>query len=552
MNDKPPPVGGLTAENPGMNLAQLPFSDRNDLVDRVARGRLLAYLLAVAMTVGSTIVAPSSRSGALLVVMLAAGLVPLVRRSTAVDHLALAFKIDAFAILILWWIFGPVAGLGVGLFLIAALAGVVLPARTAFPVGVAVVFSEFAQIPLHLLIESFPDLPLLHASGQVVAMVDFLAASAVRLAALVASVFLFRSVGASIRSYQRELRTSEESFRGAFEGAPMGVGLVDCAGTILKANDRLQRVLPTLVGATNMTVLEDGRSDSVCALLKAVLNDEKASGYVGVEPIPGRFARVWVSAIRDENGAFVHAVIHAEDVTEEVAASIRLEQLVKSKDEFVAAISHELRTPLTAVVGFSEVLKEALGDLDAETVAEMVGDIARESSEVASIVDDLLVIARADIGRVTLLPERVSVAAQVRQVTQNLALVGRSLAIDVGDASVNVDPVRFRQVLRNLVSNAVRYGGEKITISETRRDTWQVVTVSDDGVGVDGVDSDRIFEAYERANDRPSQPASVGLGLAVARSLARAMGGDITYSRSMGFTNFELTVPADPDQAMAS
>ena len=121
------------------------------------------------------------------------------------------------------------------------------------------------------------------------------------------------------------------------------------------------------------------------------------------------------------------------------------------------------------------------------------------------------------------------------------------------DDAVEVDPVRFRQIVRNLVSNAVRYGGDQIHISSRLDGDGHVITVSDNGSGIGPEAAGRIFDAYERAHEQPSQPASVGLGLAVARSLARAMGGDIEYCRVDGWTRFELTVPvADVSVASAS
>lgn len=536
-----------------MALVRVPFHG-DYLADRAARFRLITYGLVSLLTAGALVFAPSGRVLAILVVVLVAGSLPMLERRDAVNHLSLAFKVDAVGFLALWWLMGPVAGLGVGLFLVAALAGTILPSRNAFFVGIWVFASEASQVPLHWLAEARDGmLPLLHPPGQVVALGDFLGASAVRLLVLLVTIVTFRSIGASMRRYQGQITESEEAFRGAFEGAPVGVGLVDGQGNLVRANDRLRDVLPLLATSDSMSVLEDGRSDQVCTLLRSVLDRAIESGYVDVEPVESRFTRVWVSAVHDQEDEFVHAVVHAEDVTDQHEASERLERLVRSKDEFVAAISHELRTPLTAVVGFSGLLHESRSSLDEEQVASMIADIVRESAEVSSIVEDLLVIARADIGMVTLLPEAVSVADQVEQVTQNLDFSGQSVSVQIIDDAVEVDPVRFRQIIRNLVTNAVRYGGEQIHISSHLDGDRHVIAVADNGSGIGSDAAERIFEAYERAHEQPSQPASVGLGLAVARSLARAMGGDIEYCRVDGWTRFELSVPvADVSVASAS
>lgn len=223
----------------------------------------------------------------------------------------------------------------------------------------------------------------------------------------------------------------------------------------------------------------------------------------------------------------------------------RLEQLVRSKDEFVASVSHELRTPLTAVVGFAHVLAESKDRLKDGELDLLIEDIVRESRDVASIVDDLLVIARADIGRVTLLPEALDFDKEFAQVVAGLnASETDSILTDIGSARVWADSIRFRQVLRNLLTNAIRYGGTNVEVRSTTSGDTVSVVVEDDGPGINGNDPDRIFEPYVRAHENPTQPASVGLGLAVARSLARAMGGDVVYERVGPRTRFTWTVPA--------
>jgi len=105
------------------------------------------------------------------------------------------------------------------------------------------------------------------------------------------------------------------------------------------------------------------------------------------------------------------------------------------------------------------------------------------------------------------------------------------------------DPVRLRQIVRNLVTNALRYGGDSVmlTIEETGSG-YAVVSVGDNGVGIRAVDTNRIFEPYQRAGDAPSTAGSVGIGLAVSRHLARKMGGDLVYRRKAGWTRFEFTL----------
>jgi len=219
-----------------------------------------------------------------------------------------------------------------------------------------------------------------------------------------------------------------------------------------------------------------------------------------------------------------------------------LEEMVRSKDEFVASVSHELRTPLTVVVGMANELRDGLDRLTEEEVLEFVGLIAEQGNEVADIVEDLLVVARADIDRVSVVAAAVDLDELVRAVVGSLP--GDLCFRTEGTAPLAwADPSRVRQIIRNLCTNVIRYGGSEArinfgTIGENAR-----LEVCDNGSGVDGLDHDRIFEAYHRAHDRRAQPGAIGLGLTVSKRLARLMGGDLTYFRRDDWSVFSLSLP---------
>lgn len=228
---------------------------------------------------------------------------------------------------------------------------------------------------------------------------------------------------------------------------------------------------------------------------------------------------------------------------ERVEARQTLESLVRSKDEFVAAVSHELRTPLTAVVGLAQELRSGLERFTPDETEEFVGLIADQATEVAHIVEDLLVVARSDIGRVRVVPEPVRVRPEVERVLA-AALPQRPVPVSGPDGTVVVDPARFRQILRNLITNAVRYGGDRVEVHIQGRHGGMAIEVRDDGEGVPPAEREHIFEPYQTAHRRVGQPASVGLGLTVSRQLARLMGGELLYRREEPWSIFELTLPS--------
>ncbi len=230
-----------------------------------------------------------------------------------------------------------------------------------------------------------------------------------------------------------------------------------------------------------------------------------------------------------------------------VAAAERLEQLVRSKDEFVASISHELRTPLTVVAGLADELNEHWQEFSAKEVNDLLGHVVEESRDMQDLIEDLLVAARADIGRVSVKIEPVCVRQAVDSVMDGLT-PRRAQEFTVGGEGelAEADPMRLRQIIRNLMSNAIRYGGDHVDVGIARENGHIHLTVEDDGSGIPQGEWEQVFEAYARAHDTSEQPNSVGLGLTVSRKLARLMGGDLEY-RYEERSVFDLSLPASAD-----
>lgn len=243
-----------------------------------------------------------------------------------------------------------------------------------------------------------------------------------------------------------------------------------------------------------------------------------------------------VALIQLKAGAESH---HRREQQEQLA--VEKDHLLQDKDRFVASISHELRTPLTAVVAVAHTLHSAIEAITPDEKDELLAMLVEHSEEVTAIVDDLLVAARAQTGHLSLVVENVDLVDQLRAVASpHLEVVadGTAQHIAVGD------PIRVRQILRNLISNAERYGGERVWARVSTDGALARVDVADDGEPLSSESAAMIFDAYGRAHDRPGQTDSVGLGLTVSRQLARLMGGDVTYFHDGEWTVFSLTLPA--------
>jgi two-component system OmpR family sensor kinase len=198
---------------------------------------------------------------------------------------------------------------------------------------------------------------------------------------------------------------------------------------------------------------------------------------------------------------------------------------------FVADASHELRTPLTSIRGYAQLLRMGAAGDEAETATRRID---REAARMASLVDDHQLLARLDQGR-PLAREPVDVAAIVRDLGDDARMLepARPISVDVPDGSVVVlgDESRLRQLLTNLIGNVRRHTEPRTACALQVRstDTDVLVTVADNGAGMDADDAAHAFDRFYRADaSRNRDSGGSGLGLSIAKAIVDAHGGDIT------------------------
>lgn len=228
-----------------------------------------------------------------------------------------------------------------------------------------------------------------------------------------------------------------------------------------------------------------------------------------------------------------------------------LRALERSRLEFIASISHELRTPLTGVVGFASELRDRLDDFSREEIGQFATLIAGQGSEVSGIVEDLLVITRAEAGHLEVYPEHVDVKKEVGSVleTFHTERTDQEITPNLDDADALADPLRVRQIIRNLLTNAARYGGPNTSVAVAASEGGVLVTVADDGRGIPAEDRETVFQAYGKSHVARHRTGSIGLGLTVSRYLAEAMGGTLTYQHEDGSSRFVLRLPSFDESA---
>ena len=256
-----------------------------------------------------------------------------------------------------------------------------------------------------------------------------------------------------------------------------------------------------------------------------IISDGEPIGFVGV----GTFdRRDWAA---DDRSVMHSFALMLGSYLEREAAMRKLEDLVSAKDRFIGSVSHELRTPLAVVVGLAAELEEHVDTFTVEERDEFLGMIRRQSTEVSDIIDDLLVSTRIAETELTVINERFRLDELVSGVLRDLPLeiTAKVAAVQLAATEVEADPLRTRQIVRNLITNANRYGGDRIEITVQPSGGRAVLAVADSGPGVPEERREAIFEAYHTSGGERIATGAIGLGLTVSRQLAQLMGGDVTY-----------------------
>lgn len=342
---------------------------------------------------------------------------------------------------------------------------------------------------------------------------------------------------------EAELERIEQRLGTVMSSVPIVLFVVDQDGVFTMTEGQglsaLRQVPGEAVGRSAFEVFRD--SESIIRNLRRALGGE---GFTGVDQIGNltfetRYSPMW------RQGRVEGVIGVAYDITERVRATERLQELVRSKDEFVATVSHELRTPLTAVVGFAAELAATIESLSVEDAATYVNLIGEQAIEVSDLVEDLLVASRSEQGEIPVDLKPVDLWAEIEAVL-SVRSIDREVEVKRGpeNALVSADAMRVRQIFRNLITNAERYGGPQVTVEMGRTPDMWTLYVSDDGPGIARQHRATIFEPYHRAHRTTGRTESVGLGLTVSRQLARLMGGDLTYDFVNGRSIFALSLPA--------
>jgi adenylate cyclase len=249
-----------------------------------------------------------------------------------------------------------------------------------------------------------------------------------------------------------------------------------------------------------------------------------------------------------------------EERTREVEEKSRqLEVASQHKSQFLASMSHELRTPLNAIIGLTEMMVTNAARFGTEKAAEPLRRVHRAGSHLLGLINQVLDLSKIEAGKLELSPDWVNLTPLINEVVDTarpLAEQNNNRLVVKGQenlGSLTVDPMRLRQILLNLLSNACKFTKQgEVTLLARKIVTegnWIEFSVSDTGIGMTLEQQAKLFEEFTQADSSTArQYGGTGLGLAITRKLARMMGGDVTLTSEAGKgSTFTVRLPASTD-----
>jgi two-component system, OmpR family, phosphate regulon sensor histidine kinase PhoR len=353
------------------------------------------------------------------------------------------------------------------------------------------------------------------------------------------------------RRLQRLYRSEQEARRAAERGdrASRSLAHVDDAVVLIDPGGVVRYWNPAAALAFGVAEAEaiDRPVQDVVPEIGTVERELARGGVVGLAPLVREGEERWfaVSESRFPDGR----VLVLRNVTAE-------QELERGRADFIATASHELRTPLAAVYGAVRTLRRDDRPGNAELDERLLEMIEQEAERLNAIVAQILVSAELDRRELHLERDRSELGELCESVLASARLrIGpkHELVLDAGDpVLVDCDPARLRQVLANLVDNALKYSphGGAVEVRVRRQEPWATVAVTDQGLGIAPGAQARVFEKFYRADvDMIGGIGGSGLGLYISRAIVEQMGGRLTVSSRLGAgSTFTVALPLPPEE----
>ncbi|TMD98187.1 MAG: response regulator [Chloroflexi bacterium] len=379
----------------------------------------------------------------------------------------------------------------------------------------------------------------------------------------------------SLRAFMEELLISDVRDRLADRALELGMGLVggpsgvlfDASGTPVTSRGLDPASVSDLAG--HLAGLPPGVSEAMVGGTEELVMAVPVAGLSGSStlvvlagPFTPGFGSDEVGRMRQLMSAFVTALDRRHLIVQLEQANAALVDANKHKSVFLANMSHELRTPLNAIIGFSELLTDAReGQFDDTTRKRFLTQILTSGKHLLGLINDILDLSKVEAGQMELRLQNVSVAETVDQVVKTVEPLVAKKSLKLvsntdGAGEVLADAGKLKQMLLNLVSNAIKFTPEGGTVTIDARRVADAVefSVADTGIGIAAADQRQIFQEFHQVDHGPGRKhEGTGLGLALTKRFALLHGGDVRVtSRVNQGSIFTLTLPARQPAAHAA
>ncbi len=356
----------------------------------------------------------------------------------------------------------------------------------------------------------------------------------------------FNNMSGQVKARIEEVSESKSRLEAVFLSMFEGVMVLDTSGSILLINEALKKFLKIEDDPSGRKPIEVIRNIQIQEIVDNTLLS--AGGLVSKEIstlLPEqKILLVHATSIKKDKN-IEGAVLVFHDVTD-------LRKLEKIRQEFVANVSHELRTPISSIKGYAETLLD--GALkDKENAEDFLKIILADSNRLANLIDDLLNLSKIESGKLLVETKSHKLLPIVEKVISNLKgqIENKSVAIKIDIPeyvqNVMVNETRIKQVLFNLIDNAIKYNSPNgtITISAQEKNDFVKVDIADTGIGIPNEDLHRLFERFYRVDKaRSRELGGTGLGLSIVKHIIQAHNGEVSVQSIEGQgSTFSFTLP---------
>ncbi len=387
---------------------------------------------------------------------------------------------------------------------------------------------------------------------------------------IVTSYFIYLIIGFMHKNYTKErikAEKNERKFRILYNSSPdMHISVSVPDAIVLRCNDTFIKNIgyseSEIVGHSVFKYFDE---ESIGEAKKCFARFVENGSIRNIELIAERKDRSKMNisasadAVMDENQKILYSISTWRDISEQKLAEKKIyeqnKELVKlmaEKDRFISILAHDLKNPFNSLLGFSDLLLNNLNKFNKEAIYEQIGIINKVSHQTYNLLEDLLLWSKSQTDTIPYKPEVIDFLELCTEITEGMSyqLDSKKISIRIFESEItrlNVDKNMFKTILRNLVSNAIKFTNEngQVTIFSVKAKTEVTITISDNGVGIDNESQQKLWDLKQPFTSKGTHgEKGTGLGLILCKEFVEKHGGKIWVESELGKgSNFKFTIP---------